>query len=89
MAESPCPVLRSAAVLTPSLTEFNAAYKVQGKIGEGAFAEIYRLADAKKGGRSLALKVLRPSAPVSAGDCNPEVLFFREARALQHASGHR
>lgn len=85
---------------TPAHPQLSPAtrFKVVGKLGQGAFAEVLRVrpvgASTAPGGRTsasrdLAFKVLKPADATGAGGgapgVTPCVLLFREARALKHA----
>ena len=74
--------LTEADVIRPTAAQFEAMFKVQGRLGSGAFGDVYRTE--KPDGRVFALKVLRPGGSVGPGGLLPEVAFFREARALKH-----
>lgn len=78
--------LDPTAVLAPTPQEFKAKYKVTKKLGQGAFAAVYRVVE-HGSAVPIALKVHR--TPSCGSALESEVLFFREARAMKHASGHR
>lgn len=84
MCSHPPPLPTSDAHAIP--LQLLSRYRVIGRLGSGAFADVVRLRPTA-GGPDVALKVLRPGAPHPAG-VPPEVALFREARALKHAGAH-
>jgi serine/threonine protein kinase len=75
--------LTETDVIRPTAAQFEAMFKVQGRLGSGAFGDVYKT---EHEGRAYALKVLRPGGSTDPGGLLPEVAFFREARALKHCN---